>query len=77
MIVVAVLDVGSAARTGRWRCPLDGTPTEGQNVDTLCSELAVDLGGGDAVALGFEAPLWIPYAQEAARIGKARPGEHR
>ena len=76
MIVVAVLDVGSAARTGWWRCPLDGTPSEGQNVDTLCSELAVDLGGGNAVALGFEAPLWIPYAQEAARIGKARPGEH-
>jgi hypothetical protein len=45
-------------------------------VDALCSELAVDLVGGDAVALGFEAPLWIPYAHEAARLGKARPDEH-
>ena len=76
MIIVAVLDVGSAARTGWWRGPLDGTPTEGRDVDTLCSELAVDLGGGDAVALGFEAPPWIPYAHEVARLGKARPGEH-
>lgn len=76
MVVVAVLDVGSAARTGWWRSPLDGTPTEGRDVDVLCSELVVDLLSGDAVALGFEAPLWIPYAYEAARLGKARPREH-
>ncbi len=76
MVVVAVLDVGSAARTGWWRSPFDGPPTEGRHVDALCSELIRDLGGGGAVALGFEAPLWMPYAHKAARLGKARPDEH-
>lgn len=71
-----MLDVGSAARLGWWRGPVDGTPTEGRDVDALCSELVVDLLSGDAIALGFEAPLWIPYAHEAATLGKARPREH-
>jgi hypothetical protein len=28
------------------------------------------------VALGFEAPLWIPFAESAEQVGKARPREH-
>jgi hypothetical protein len=76
VLVVAAVDVGSATKTGWWRSPLCGPSTEGRNVDELCSELAEDLLRGSVVALGFEAPLWIPYAGEAARLGKARPGEH-
>ena len=76
MLVVAVLDVGSAAKTGWWRSPLAGPATEGGSVDELCGDLAEDLLSANAVALGFEAPLWVPYADAAAQVGKARPGEH-
>jgi hypothetical protein len=76
VLVVAVLDVGSATRTGWWRSPLAGPSTEGRNVDELCAELADDLFSGNAVAVGFEAPLWVPYANDATQLGKARPGEH-
>lgn len=76
MVVVAVLDIGSEAKTGWWRSCLDGTPTEGRRVDDLCEVLAEDLAAGHLVALGFEAPLWIPFAESAEQVGKARPREH-
>lgn len=75
MLVVAALDVGSAARTGWWRSHLDGGATQGRNVDELCAELVQDLIAGSPVALGFEAPLWMPYATVATQLGRARPNE--
>lgn len=77
VVVVAALDVGSAARTGWWRSPLDGPSTQGRNVDEFCAELVHDLVKGRPVALGFEAPLWVPYAREAAQLGRARPNERQ
>lgn len=76
MLTVAVLDVGSARNTGWWRSPIDGEPSHGVDVDSLCDEVAADLSVGNPVALGFEAPLWMPYASTAAQLGKARPQEH-
>jgi hypothetical protein len=33
------------------------------------------LPGGQAVALGFECPLFVPVPEQALRLGAARPGE--
>lgn len=73
--VVAVLDVGSAAKTGWWRRGADGTETSGRDIDRLVEQLAEDLEADHFVALGFEAPLWIPKPASAAEIGKGRVGE--
>lgn len=75
MPVVAVLDIGSAAKTGWWRSEPGGSSTEGRDVDGLCDALLADLTNGSKVALGFEAPLWLPLATNASQLGKARPGE--
>ena len=74
-LVVAVLDIGSEAKTGWWRSHADGAETEGRRVDDLCTAIVQDLAAGRAVALGFEAPLWVPFAASANQLGKARPGE--
>lgn len=76
-MVVAALDVGSAAKTGWWRSPIDGPSTEGRNVAELCAQLVRDLTDGNDVALGFEAPLWVPFAKEIESLGKGRPDEPR
>lgn len=73
--MVAALDVGSAANTGWWRSSGPGISSEGRDVDSLCDALAADLAEGAKVALGFESPLWIPFAAESSRFGKARPVE--
>jgi hypothetical protein len=73
--VVAVVDVGSAAKSGWWRRGADGAETSGRDIDLLVEQLAEDLQADHFVALGFEAPMWIPKPSSAAKIGKGRVRE--
>lgn len=71
---VAVLDVGGAKNTGWHRTGPDGD-SQGNTINGLCHQAVRDLDAGLPLALGFESPLWIPYATDSAVLGKARPGE--
>jgi hypothetical protein len=72
--VVAAIDVGKVANVGWWRA---GTTQVGGgcDLDRLCDLLADDLAGGCRVALGFEAPLWVPFAKSVDDLGRGRPRE--
>lgn len=72
--VVAVVDVGSIRNLGWWRRGPDGA-AGGADLDTLAALLAADLAAGRAVALGLEAPLFVPVPDTPDRIGRQRAGE--
>ncbi|MGW5316870.1 hypothetical protein [Nocardia thailandica] len=72
--VVAVLDVGSVRNLGWWRTGPGGS-TGGTDLALLVDLLVEDLEAGRPVALGLEAPLFIPMADTADRIGRQRVGE--
>ena len=74
MLTVAVFDVGGRNSSGWFRTSPLGD-TEGSSLDELCGQLVADLQARRSVALGFEAPLWIPYATHEARLRTAREGE--
>src|SRR5688572_4794606 len=46
-----------------------------QDPDLLVDRLAQDLNRNCSVALGFEAPLYIPVPQLSSDLSRARPGE--
>jgi hypothetical protein len=72
--VVAAIDVGKVANVGWWRA--GGTaPQGGRDLDELCDRLIDDLVSERRVALGFEAPLWVPLAKTTSELGQQRPGE--
>lgn len=72
--VVAALDVGAVRNIGWWHL-VDDTASDGTDLNDLCRRIAEDLAAGRQVALGFEAPLWIPRASEIAMLGRARRGD--
>lgn len=82
-IVVAVVDVGSRAKLGWCRITKFGDQAlatdmgvgEGRLLEDLVETITEDLLADRAVALGFEAPLFVPLPVEAAHLGKARVGE--
>lgn len=45
-------------------------------MEKLAEAVAEHLKCGNPVALGFECPLFVPIAQSAASLGRARTGEH-
>jgi hypothetical protein len=47
----------------------------GTEIIDLVDTVAADIAGGQAVALGFECPLFVPVPEQALRLGAARPGE--
>jgi hypothetical protein len=53
----------------------DGSPQGSADIDRLVEDLARDLNSGYSVALGFEAPLFVPVPVGACSIGRARQGE--
>jgi hypothetical protein len=71
--VVAVVDIGSpaAGRLGWYAAPAE---EGGQDVDRLMELLADGLVRGPC-ALGFEAPMYVPYRPALLDLTKARPGE--
>lgn len=71
---VAVIDIGSPRKknlgwsmAGRWSC-------EGNNIDCCIEALATVLREGP-IALGFEAPLFVPKRNCPSELLKARSGE--
>ena len=71
--LVAVVDIGSPAkgRLGWYASPAD---QGGQDVEVLTDLLAKALSQGPC-ALGFEAPMFVPYGRELNRLTSARVGE--
>lgn len=47
----------------------------GRDLDGLATAVARDLKAGKAVALGFEAPMWVPISEQPATLTRARPNE--
>ncbi|MEV0296976.1 hypothetical protein [Nocardia sp. NPDC050710] len=73
-LVVAAVDVGKLANIGWWR--IAGTDAcGGRDLDDLVAGLAADLDEGRSVALGFEAPLFIPNPTTVGGLGRQRVGE--
>jgi hypothetical protein len=73
-VVVAAVDVGKLANIGWWR--ISGRAAAGgRDLDELASVLAEDLNAGRSVALGFEAPMFIPTPATTAGLGRQRVGE--
>lgn len=73
-LVVAAVDVGKLANVGWWRIAgIDASG--GRDLDDLVTYLATDLRAGRSVALGFEAPLFIPNPPAASGLGRQRVGE--
>ena len=72
--VIAAIDVGSRLKLPWFRIGASGTRA-GADLDDLATALRSDLQSGAQVALGFEAPLWIPRAHASLEIGRARRGE--
>lgn len=69
---VAVVDIGSKKNIG-WA--IDGPkPREGKDVDVCVDALANTLKAGP-LALGFEAPMFVPLHQNSSNLTRGRRGE--
>jgi hypothetical protein len=70
---VAVIDIGKPGKNLGWAIsgprPIDGT-----DLDKCIDALAHSLKDGP-VALGFEAPMWVPMRLDPSRLTAARNGE--
>jgi hypothetical protein len=72
--VVAAVDVGSLANIGWWRA-FGNDAGGGRDLDELVEVLAADLNQHRSVALGFEAPIFVPLPAEAVGLCRQRVGE--
>jgi len=72
--VVAAVDVGSLANIGWWRVAGD-IEGGGRDLDHLVEVLATDLNQNRSVALGFEAPIFVPLPAQTAGLCRQRVGE--
>lgn len=72
--LVAAVDVGSPANIGWWAADRD-SHSSGTDLDQLALVVADALNKQRAVALGFEAPLYVPMPDTPAGLNKQRVGE--
>jgi hypothetical protein len=72
-LVVYAVDIGSVKK-GRFAWA-SSRQTDGTDMRDLAHAVALDLKTRKAVALGFEAPLWVPLADEPLALTKGRDGE--
>lgn len=71
-------DVGSVARNSfAWARRIPGSDGDElhrpESIESLAASVVHALRDGEPVALGFEAPLFIPVPENPERLGKARP----
>jgi hypothetical protein len=71
-------DVGSIARNNfawarRIPSPDGEEPHQPKSIKSLAASVVRALHDGEPVALGFEAPLFLPVPEDPGRLGKARP----
>lgn len=76
--VIAAIDVGSPRR-GNLGWYLTGLPEpdRGPDIDVIADRLTEAIESGHRVALGFEAPLFIPVPAESSLLSHGRPNEGR
>ena len=81
--VIYTCDVGTT-RQGRkgpafaWAKILPQDPTRvrvSQDIERLVTDIGTEIQGGKSVALGFEAPLFIPIPSSAGNLSRGRVGE--
>lgn len=71
----AVIDIGTPGKTLGWAATdVAGKMVDGTDIDDCITTVAEALRKGP-VALGFEAPMWIPTRMEPARLTSARKGD--
>ena len=74
--VIAALDVGSVSKGNvGWCHRHKGEELTGRDLDDLGRVISDDLASGLRVALGFEAPLFVPLPDTEQELCKARSGE--
>jgi hypothetical protein len=72
---VFAVDVGSLGNVG-WARFASGQPPEGsRSLSALVVRLAADAANGWSLALGFEAPGFLPIPEDSTSLNRARPGE--
>lgn len=70
-----VIDIGTPGKTLGWAgTDATGEMVDGVDIDVCIATVAEALSKGP-VALGFEAPMWIPTRLEPSRLTSARKGE--
>jgi hypothetical protein len=74
-VVVAAVDVGAVRNIGYWRDAPGEGEAGGHRLDDLAGRLATDLTRGRSVALGLEAPLFVPLPEAAGDLNRQRAGE--
>jgi hypothetical protein len=70
----AVIDIGKPGKNLGWFIDGEGHSCGGNDIDECIEAIAQELDSG-SVALGFEAPLFVPVRQEPMLLLKARDGE--
>jgi hypothetical protein len=71
---VAVIDIGKPGKNLGWA--IDEPDEEGTDLDACINTLIVSLGKGP-VALGFEAPQFVPIRTDPLTLTVGRKGEFR
>lgn len=82
-LAVFALDVGSPRQRGRsglgWAMAVDSTTVAvartGTDIDSLPRVMMEARDAGAAVALGIEAPLWLPMPDSVHKLSTGRPNE--
>ena len=75
-ISVIAVDVGALKNIGWWRDSGSGLTTSGRDLDGAVDTVCLDLLAGRPVAIGFEAPLFIPAPAEQSSLNLQRVGEN-
>ena len=76
-IMVAVADIGSI-KAGNFGWVIDhprNGRSQGSDIDVFADGLISALKAGEKVALGFEAPMFVPVRDQALRVASDRIGE--
>lgn len=75
--IVYAIDVGSPKNGLAWARlgEQDTEPTGSMDVDVLCQQVIRDIKNERSLAIGFEAPVFLPVARESQNLCRARVGE--
>ena len=76
--VVYACDIGSVkSGTFAWarNVSRDSAPTASVDIDDLIAAVTRDVANGLPIALGFEAPLFLPVPDESSQLNSGRTGE--
>ncbi|MBI3895170.1 MAG: hypothetical protein HY313_04495 [Acidobacteria bacterium] len=76
-LAVYCADIGSVMkdRFGWCGATTPSTKVQGTEINKLAEAVANELKKGRPVALGFECPLFVPFAVEPTQLASARPGD--